>query len=60
MVRARVVADAQAEEGLNAGWFGGPPQVPLLLVLEAANPQVVAGPNDLVPHSLMMVLGSVQ
>ena len=60
MVRARVAADAQAEEGLNAGWFGGPPQVPLLLVLEAANPQVVAGPNDLVPHNLIMVLGSVQ
>ena len=55
MVRARVVADAQAEEGLNAGWFGGPPQVPLL---EA--PQVVAGSTDLVPHSLMLVLGSVR
>jgi hypothetical protein len=54
MVRARVVADAQAaEEGLNAGWLGGPPQVPL----EA--PQVVAGSN-LVHHSLMMVLGSVR
>ena len=59
MVRARVAADAQAEEGLNAGWFCGPPQVPLLL-LEAANPQVVAGPKVLVPHSLLMVLGSVR
>ena len=55
MVHARVVADAQAEEGLNAGWLGGPPQAPLLLVLEAANPQVVAGPKHLV-----MVLGSVR
>ena len=58
MVHSRVAADAQAEEGLNAGWLGGPPQVPLLLVLEA-DPQVVAGPNHLVPH-VMMVLGSVR
>ena len=59
-VHARVVADAQAEDGLNAGWLGGPPQVPLLLVLEAANPLVVAGSHNLDPHSLMMVLGSVR